>query len=148
MIFLETTRLRLRNVNPSDAEEIFDYRNNEKCSKYQRDQTKDFNRIFAMTQKRQNDTLSVNAPAMVAVALKETDAIIGEIIVKPNEGTISLGYTFSYKVHRNGYAFEALSSLIEYLHVKFPEWDYICFTETENIPSMGLLRKLGYINLG
>ena len=66
----------------------------------------------------------------------------------PNEGTISLGYTFSYKVHRKGYAYEALSTLIEYLHEHYPEWDYVCFTETENVPSMKLLKKLGFTDLG
>ena len=74
--------------------------------------------------------------------------LVCEIVVMPNEGTISLGYTFSYKVHRNGYAYEALSSLIEYLHKHYPQWDFICFTERENIPSMSLLKKLGYTNLG
>ena len=29
-----------------------------------------------------------------------------------------------------------------------PEWEFISFTECENIPSMELLKKLGYKNLG
>lgn len=41
-----------------------------------------------------------------------TDEMTGEIVVFPNENTFSLGYTFSYKHHRQGYAFEALSVLI------------------------------------
>ena len=32
---------------------------------------------------------------MVAVALKDTDEMVGEIVVMPEDGTISLGYTFS-----------------------------------------------------
>ena len=32
----------------------------------------------------------------------------------------------------------------EYYHV----YEVICFTERENIPSMSLLKKLGYTNLG
>lgn len=148
MTFLETKRLRLRNVNRTDADEMFDYRNNETCSKYQRDQVKDYDGIVALTERRKDDALTVDAPTLIAVASKETDAMLGEIVVMPNEGTISLGYTFSYKVHRNGYAYEALSALMEYLHKNYPEWNYICFTETENIPSMELLKKLGYTDLG
>ena len=41
---------------------------------------------------------------------------------------ISLGYTFSYKYHRQGYAFEALTVLHEHLHKLAPEWEFICFT--------------------
>ena len=148
MIFLETNRLRLRNVSPKDAIQMVDYRNNERCSKYQRGQTKDYKDIVALIERNKDNALNIASPTMISVALRETDVMIGEIVVMPNEGTISLGYTFSYKVHRNGYAYEALSSLIEYLHKHYPQWDFICFTERENIPSMSLLKKLGYTNLG
>lgn len=72
-----------------------------------------------------------------------TYGMIGEIVVIPSENTFSLGYTFSYKYHRQGYAFEALSVLIDSLHEKF-----ISFTDPKNQASMGLLVKLGYRNLG
>ena len=35
MNFFETERLRLRNVIPEDVDVMFDYRNNEICSRYQ-----------------------------------------------------------------------------------------------------------------
>ena len=92
--------------------------------------------------------MSVDAPFMAAVALKETDEMVGEIVVMPKDGTISLGYTFSYKHHRKGYAFEALTALINMLHKQYPEWDFISFTEPENEPSMALLKKLGYKDMG
>lgn len=148
MTFLETNRLRLRNVSPKDVAPMVDYRNNEKCSKYQRGQAKDHDGIAALVERRKDDILNIEAPSMIGVALKETDVMVGEIVVMPNNGTISLGYTFSYKVHRNGYAYEALSALIEYLHEHYPQWDFICFTERENVPSMNLLKKLGYTDLG
>ena len=78
----------------------------------------------------------------------QTDEMVGEIVVMPKDGTISLGYTFSYKHHRKGYAFEALTALINMLHKQYPEWDFISFTEPENEPSMALLKKLGYKDMG
>jgi RimJ/RimL family protein N-acetyltransferase len=66
----------------------------------------------------------------------------------PQDGAISLGYTFSYKYHRNGYAYEALTMLINVLHSRYPDWEFICFTEPENTASMALLQKLGYEDLG
>ena len=36
MTFLETPRLRLRNVAPQDVDTMYDYRNNEICTRYQR----------------------------------------------------------------------------------------------------------------
>ena len=148
MIFLETERLRLRNVTAKDADIMFDYRNNEICARYQRGQTKDYEGIAELVERRKGDIMSVNANFLVAVALKDTDEMVGEIVVMPSDGTISLGYTFSYRHHRKGYAFEALTALINKLHTEYPQWDFISFTEPENEPSMALLKKLGYRDMG
>ena len=148
MIFLETNRLILRNVAPKDAAIIFDYRNNETCARYQREQTKDYEGICALVKNRENDCMGIDAPYFIAVALKETDELIGEIVVMPNEETFSLGYTFHYAHHRKGYAFEALSALTELLHTQHPNWEFISFTDPANAPSMALLKKLGYRDMG
>lgn len=148
LIFIETERLYLRNTIPCDAAVMFDYRNNELCSRYQRGQTKDYEGIAKLVERRKNDVLSVEAPFMVAVAIKGTNEMIGEIVVMPKDNTISLGYTFSYKYHRQGYAFESLVVLIDILHKMVPDWEFISFTEPQNVASMGLLLKLDYKNLG
>lgn len=148
MIFTETDRLLMRNVVAKDADIMYDYRNNEICARYQRGQTKDYDGIVALVERRKNDVMSVDAPFMVAVALKGNNEMVGEVVVMPKDGTISLGYTFSYKHHRKGYAFEALTALINMLHEQYPEWDFISFTEPENEPSMALLKKLGYKAMG
>lgn len=148
MIYIETNRLLLRNVDVKDADIVHDYRNNEICARYQRGQTKDYDGIVALVERRKDDVISVDAPFFVAVALKNTNEMVGELVVMPEAGTISLGYTFSYKHHRKGYAFEALTVLINMLHERYPEWDFISFTEPENEPSMALLKKLGYKDMG
>ena len=148
MTFIETDRLILRNVAVKDIDTMYNYRNNEICARYQRGQTKDYEGIVALVEQRKGDVMGVNAPFMVAVALKDTDDMVGEIVVMPKDGTVSMGYTFHYAHHRRGYAFEALSALINLLHETYPEWDFICFTEPENEPSKALLMKLGYKDMG
>ena len=148
MIFAETDRLVLRNVKSKDADVMYDYRNNDICARYQRGQTKDYEGIVQLVERRKDDVISVDSPFMIAVAFTESDEMVGEIVVMPNDGTISLGYTFSYKHHRKGYAYEALSFLIDMLHEQYPQWDFISFTEPENEPSMALLKKLGYKDMG
>lgn len=148
MTFMETDRLILRNVAAKDADIMYDYRNNEICARYQHGQAKDYDGIIALIERRKDDMMSVDAPFMVAVALKDTDELVGEIVVMPKDGTISLGYTFSYRHHRRGYAFEALTALIHLLHERYRSWDFISFTEPENEPSMALLKKLGYKDMG
>lgn len=148
MTFLETQRLLLRQVRPGDAEIMYDYRNNELCARYQRGQTKSREGIAALVEKHRQDVLSVDTSALIAVALKETEEMIGEIVIMPNDGAISLGYTFSYRHHRKGYAYEALSALTDLLHTSYPDWEFISFVEPENAASIALLKKLGYQDLG
>lgn len=148
MIFFETDRLILRQVRIEDAPVMFDYRNNEICARYQRAQTKDLGGIRELVERRKNDILGIEANCLLAVALKETNEMIGEIVVMPNDDCFSLGYTFSYRYHRRGYAFEALAALIDSLHEAHPDWEFISFTDPENIPSRRLLKKLGYKDLG
>ena len=148
MIFLETARLRLRNLSPQDAAVMYDYRNNPLCARYQRGQTKDYSSIVDLVNNHANDAITTVSNFILAVALKTSDEMIGEIVVMPNDGAITLGYTFSYQHHRKGYAFEALSSFIELLHQRYPDWEFICFTDVDNVASMALLKKLGYTDLG
>ena len=148
MVLLETQRLYLRNVQPQDAETMFDYRNNDLCARYQRGQTKDLDGIRKLTQAHAQDTLSETENCLLAVALKDTNEMVGEIIVMPSENTFSYGYTFSYKHHRRGYAFEALQKLTEHLHTRWREHEFICFTDRNNLPSMALLKKLGFRDMG
>lgn len=148
MIIIKTHRLILRNLRDTDAAVMYDYRNNEVCARYQRGQTKDLPGIQKLVMDRAGDTITTEHPFMIAVATRECDELVGEIVVMPNENTFTLGYTFSYQHHRKGYAFEALSALIALLHESYPTWEFICFTDPENIPSRNLLRKLGYADLG
>lgn len=148
MVFLETERLILRNVEEADAEVMFDYRNHEICARYQRGQTKDLEGIRELVGRRGCDPLGTEGNCLVAVARKDSGEMVGEIVVMPNDDCFSLGYTFSYRHHRKGYAFEALSALIEMLHDRYPDWEFVSFTDPENVPSMNLLKKLGYTDMG
>ena len=85
---------------------------------------------------------------MIAVALKETNEMIGEINVKLKDNTISLGYTFSYKYHRIGDACEFLTVLREHLQKMAPKWEFISFTVCENIAGIELLKILVFKDFG
>ncbi len=147
-IFLETDRLLLRNLKVSDVDIMYDYRNNELCSRYQRGQVKSRDELINLVNEHSGDDLSVDVTTIIAIEHKEKSTMLGEIVVMPFENTISLGYTLSYKYHRKGFAYEALYFLIAFLHEKYPEFEFISFTEKENIASINLLKKLGYDYLG
>lgn len=148
MIFLETERLVLRNLRAEDVDVMYDYRNNEVCARYQRGQAKERAEIAERVERRSKDVIGVETLFMLAVALKESNEMVGEIVVMPRDGTISMGYTISYRHHRKGYAFEALAALTALLHERYPDWNFVCFAEKENEPSKALLKKLGCRDMG
>lgn len=150
MIQLETERLRLRNFEEKDLDELCDYRNDECCARFQRWEPKDTERegLAAMIDERKDCSLLKTGKQQFAIALKENDAMVGDVTVFLENPTVTLGYTVSYKHHRQGYAFETLSALTEKLHETYPERELICLVEPENLASVGLLRKLGFEDLG
>lgn len=148
MILLQTRRLILRNLEEGDVAVMFDYRNDPRCARYQRGQNKARNQIEALIARRKNDVLCADGNCMMGLALKDTGELVGEIIVMPAGDSFSLGYTIHYRYHRQGYAFEALSALIQHLHGAFPQREILCFVDPQNRPSCGLLRKLDFEEVG
>lgn len=148
MILIETVRLILRNVQMNDALTMHEYRNHAICARYQRGQTKDLAGIEKMICAHLNDEVSDSANFILAVEECCSGKMIGEIVVLPNDGCFSIGYTFHPEFHRRGYAFEALSVLTDRLHRDYPAMEFISFTDPENIASMALLKKLGYQDMG
>ena len=100
MIFLETDRLHLRSVEAQDEGVMFDYRNDIRCSRYQRGQKRARHQIRELIGRREDDVLSDQANCMVVIALRVTGKMIGEIVVMPQHRTFSLGYTLHYAHHR------------------------------------------------
>lgn len=147
-MYFETKRLALRNFEIKDLEELVDYRSNELCSKFQRGQFKDKENLKTFIEKTKNDDLYSMGKKRLAVILKETNTIVGDIFIAIENQTISLGYTISYKYHRQGFAYELLSALIEELHKQYDNYEFVACIEKENIASKNLLIKLGFLNEG
>ena len=150
MLQMETKRLVLRNFEPKDLDALCDYRSDARCARFQRWEKKDIERdgLAQMIQDKRDSGLSMAGKQQFAVALKDSDELVGDVTVFLENPTITLGYTVSYQYHRRGYAFEMLSALTEHLHAIYPERELICLVEPENAASIGLLRKLGFEDLG
>ena len=148
MTLLETPRLRLRNLCPGDLEELCDYRNNEACRRYQRGQFREREELRAFIQRCGQDTLDTPGKKRFAIADRHSDRLVGDLFLDLETPTLSLGYTISYKYHRQGYAFELLSALTDRLHADYPDREIVCCVEPENAASIGLLHKLGFADEG
>ena len=145
MIFLKSERIILRSLCQSDVEEMYLYRNDPQCSKYQRGQVKKKEEISTLVDRMKDRILLSSKRILLAIADKDSNTLIGEIAFIYDNGTVTLGYTISPKYQRRGYAYEAMSSLLDTLFLKFPRVKVICRVIEGNTASIGLLSKLGFL---
>lgn len=148
MKYLETERLLIRNFEAEDLDELLDYRSNVLCYKYQRSQYRDREHLAVFIEEAKKNDLFSAGRKHFAIADKDSNKIVGDLFVLIREPTISLGFTVSYKHHRQGYAYEFLTALIEVFHQRFRDYEIVACTDRENIASMSLLEKLQFINEG
>ena len=148
-MYLHTTRLILRNFIDSDLESFLAYRNDPAVAKYQgwgipypREKGEAF--ISSMKERialKQNDWIQY------AVALKDTDELIGDLgcyIKKDDVRQARIGFTLAAKYWRKGYISEVIPYLLEYLFEDMDIHRVAADCDVENIASFRTLEKLGF----
>lgn len=147
MKILKTDRLYLRNLELSDTDYIYEYRNNEECYKYQRwdDFSREDIKLFIL-KFREDRFLSTKEEQHFAICLEADDVLVGELAYFHNEedNCITLGITISYQYHKNGFAFEILKEVIRKINDKYSSMDIVGLIEKENFKSVKLFEKLGF----
>lgn len=148
MIFIRTQRLFLRNLKSKDLYALFNYRNDLRCSKYQRWEDTSIDFLESLIKNNENSKISNKQTLQLAISLNGTDEIIGDLFIAFKDTVITLGYTIDFKFQRNGYAYEILSNLIAYLLDIFSNYEIVCLVHPENKSSIKLLNKLNFKNEG
>lgn len=146
-IILETKRLILRNLKEADIDILYIYRNDDICAKYQ--SWTDSSYVYLKNLIENNKDKTINKETLqIAIALKSDDTIIGDMYICFKDKTITLGYTIQPKEQRKGYAYEALTNIINYLHERFKEYEIVCMVHPDNEASKRLLEKMKFKNEG
>jgi len=146
-MILETERLLLRNFIYDDLDSLYNYRNHPNCAKYQswNDTSREYLQNFIEEQK--NKTLN-GETVQLAISLKNTNELIGDIYIAFKNKTITLGYTIAPQHQRKGYAYEILQSIISHFFKNFDEYEIVCMVHPDNKSSKMLLEKLNFENEG
>jgi RimJ/RimL family protein N-acetyltransferase len=148
-LHLESLRLILRPFQDSDLERFLAYRNDPEVAKYQ---------SWSLPYPRASGVQFVNLmklsnPAsqgewyQVAVELKSAREMIGDVAFCTlifDEQQALIGYSLARPYWRQGYAFEAVSTLLEYLFEERGLHRVIAECDVDNVASWRLLEKLGF----
>jgi RimJ/RimL family protein N-acetyltransferase len=148
MMFLETTRLILRQFKESDLEAFLAYRNDPEVATYQgwdvpfsRHEAAEFVHKMAIVRPAPGRWIQT------AIELKWTHEMIGDVafhIKKDDERQAMIGYSLARPFWGYGYAYEAVSGLLRYLFGELHLHRVIAECDVENTASWKLLEKLGF----
>ncbi len=145
-VLLETERLILRRFKKEDIPAVFkNWAGNPNVTKYLLWSYHKTEKETAMFIKKYIRQYNKKGFYVWAVERKEDGEIIGTVDATAFKGKAEIGYCFGEKFWHNGYAYESLSRMIEFLKVEAGCRCFSAVCATENIPSVNLLIKIGMV---
>ena len=139
MIYLETERLILRNYRMNDVNDFYEYMSQEFTAKYQGYAPLSLEKSEQVVAKRLNDD------AYWVCELKENGKVIGDLeYTKEEDGNYEIGYGFSEKYGKKGYATEACRALVAHLFLTLNARRIHANMDEPNMNSWRLMERLGF----
>jgi len=139
---IKTDRLVLRNFRRNDAAGLLAYLREPKANCFLSLKLADTEDAEAEAEKRSADD------EHIAVCLKGTDQLIGDVFAVPETDTFSVGWNFNPEFGGHGYALEAARALFSHLFEDKGARRLYAYVEDHNTSSRRLCEKLGMRNEG
>lgn len=133
-----TDRLIIRNFRETDAPGMLEYLANPRVNCFLSERLSTLEEALATANERSQDD------SHLAVTLKETGAIIGDLFcMKEEPDTYSVGWHFNPAYEGVGYASESARALLRYLFLEQEARRIYAYVEDDNSRSQKLVEKLG-----
>lgn len=147
-IELRTERLTIRPIEKKDAYSVFNYRSDADTNMYQGWIPKTIEDVHDFINKvatKINIEDSWFQFVIIEMSSKEIIGDIGVHFLDSDNKQAEIGCTLAKKHHGKGFATEGLKSVIEYLFNNLDKHRIIGSIDPENIQSIGLVERLGFI---
>ncbi len=151
MIFAETERLILRRARAEDLEPLVESWSDPGMTRYTEvkpDVRSFLSAMIADMQAKAPGELDPGGPWYQFIAERRSDgALVGDLGVGfgiAGDRQVELGYRILPAHHRQGYAREALTGIIDYLVAEHGIHRFVGVTAAANKASIGVLRSLGF----
>jgi ribosomal-protein-alanine N-acetyltransferase len=145
---LETERLILRRVLPSDVKEMFELRSNPETMKYiPRPLVTNYDEALAHI-KMMEDKIETNEGINWAITLKGDDkmlGVIGHYRIKPEHYRAEVGYMILPEYHGKGITTEAVQCVVDYGFNTMQLHSIEGVIDPENEASQRVLQKCGFV---
>lgn len=134
---IQTNRLVLRNFDPKDALDIFEYLHRPVSSCFLSLALKDLEEAGNEVTKRSE------SDSQIAVCLIDSGKLIGDLFAEADGDTFSVGWNFNPLYGGKGYAHEAATALFAHLFIREQARRIYAYVEDTNTSSQKLCEKLG-----
>lgn len=137
MDVIETERLVLRRFTQRDAADLFEYLHRPVASCF-------LSLALADIRDAEREALERGThDNSIAVCLRESGKLIGDLFAEPEDDTFSVGWNFNPGFGGKGYAHEAAAALFTYLFAERAARRLYAYVEDTNASSQRLCEKLG-----
>lgn len=139
-MYINTERLLIRNFEPDDWRDVYEYTSNEHVMKYIPEG------LFSEKDAKGFVSHNIGEKAeKFPVVLREGNIIIGHIAFHKyfGEHTYEIGWVFNPKYYNKGYASEAARSILKYGFEEMGLHRIIATCQPQNVPSYRVMEKIG-----
>lgn len=146
----QTRRLVIREQVLDDIDILYDIYSDREATMYTEDLYEDRAQEADYLQKYIDNQYRFYEYGIWALTLKDNGTLIGRAGISRREGydLPELGYILGRQYRGMGYAKEALEAVIKYGTDEFGFDKYMAFTREKNVPSVRLLKSLGFTCTG
>lgn len=142
-MWIETERCVIRPFTAEDIDSFMAYRNNEAWMRFQGFKGLTFAAYEAALLAAPDWAEGVQ----FAVALRESNRLIGDLYLKREGNSCWIGYTVAPEYAGQGYATEAVLTVLGWL-AKNAVQKALAGVEPENVASIRLLERVGFVSAG
>jgi len=147
-IQINSDRLFLQPIQMEDAESIFQYRSNAQVNQYQGWIPKTIYDVHDFISNKVSNEINLQETWFQFVIIKkDNNELIGDIGVHflgSDDFQVELGCTLNQTYHGKGYAFEAVTAIINYLFDVLGKRRIIASIDSRNQSSIRLIERLGF----
>jgi RimJ/RimL family protein N-acetyltransferase len=152
VIQIKSARILLRPILMDDADSIFMYRSNAEVNQYQGWIPRTIEDVHHFIANKVSP--EINQPGtwfQFAIIKLDNNELIGDIgvhFLASDVLQVELGCTLNQKYHGKGYAFEAVTAIINYLFNELGKHRIIVSIDSRNQASIRLIERLGFRKKG
>jgi ribosomal-protein-alanine N-acetyltransferase len=148
IISIDTPRLFIRNLRPSDLDNFYQYRSNPEITKYQGFGVMTMQQAEAFIEEQKNKVFG-NPGEWVQFGIEEKTkkTLIGDCAMKlqaDDPRIAEIGITISHSEQKKGFAKEVLHGLVSFLFTSMNIHRIVETVDAENEASIQLLRSAGF----